>query len=287
LVRKINYDENPFLSQTALDVIEAKRLESYEEFQHIYLGVPLENNDQSLIKSSWIEAAVDAHIKLGINIEGKRVGSLDVADEGSDLNAFAIRHGILIESVDTWSGKGGDIYASTEQAFRYCDLNNLREFNFDSDGLGAGVRGDARIINEGRAIKIEVTPFRGSASVINANKDVEGLRIIKTRDIIERKNIDFFANYKAQSWYSLRLRFERTYRAVVHGEKYDPEMLISLNSKMQNLNTLKLELEPPVFGEGGSGKMKVDKAPDDQKSPNMADSVMMAFAPQEFRSSLF
>ena len=44
------------------------------------------------------------------------------------------------------------------------------------------------------------------------------------RDKIERTNKDTFKNFKAQSWWSLRLRFERTYRAVVHGEKFDEAM---------------------------------------------------------------
>lgn len=48
-----------------------------------------------LIPSDWVQAAVDAHIKLGIQPTGKRLGAMDVADEGRDKNAFSTRHGFL------------------------------------------------------------------------------------------------------------------------------------------------------------------------------------------------
>ena len=41
-----------------------------------------------LIPSEWVQAAVDAHIKLGIQPTGKRLGAMDVADEGRDKMPF-------------------------------------------------------------------------------------------------------------------------------------------------------------------------------------------------------
>jgi hypothetical protein len=35
-----------------------------------------------LIPSEWVQAAVDAHIKLGIEPTGQRLGAMDIADEG-------------------------------------------------------------------------------------------------------------------------------------------------------------------------------------------------------------
>ena len=63
--RHINFNENPFLSTTILKVIEAKRAEDEEEFRHIYLGEPLEDDEAVIIRRSWILAAVDAHKKPG------------------------------------------------------------------------------------------------------------------------------------------------------------------------------------------------------------------------------
>jgi phage terminase large subunit len=71
---------------------------------------------------------------------------LDVADEGIDLNAFAGRHGILLQHLKSWSGKNGDIYGTVIKTFDICETDGYEYFFYDADGLGAGVRGDARII---------------------------------------------------------------------------------------------------------------------------------------------
>ena len=85
LVRHINYDENPFLSSTMLRKINRLKRLDYEEYEHIYLGVAITDDDRVIIKMSWLEAAVDAHIKLGIKPKGiKRIG-FDIADDGPDL----------------------------------------------------------------------------------------------------------------------------------------------------------------------------------------------------------
>jgi hypothetical protein len=44
--------------------------------------------------------------------------------------------------------RGSDIYASVVKVFGFCDDFGIDEFRFDEDGLGAGARGDARVINE-------------------------------------------------------------------------------------------------------------------------------------------
>jgi phage terminase large subunit len=278
LVRKINYDENPFLSSTMLDVINAAKEEDYEHYAHIYLGVPLENNENALIKSAWIEAAVDAHKKLGINVTGARIGALDVADEGDDDNSFCIRHGVMVDDVLRWSGRGSDIFKTTQKAFNICDEYGLPIFKYDADGLGAAVRGDSVVINEQRGVKIETMPFRGSGEVMNKNKAIEGVSDSKIRDRMERTNEDYFQNFKAQAWWHLRTRFYATYQAVVNGVEIDENKIISLSSKMQELNQLKLELEQPMYKQSMSGKVMIEKTPDGCKSPNLADSVMMAFS---------
>jgi hypothetical protein len=41
-----------------------------------------------------------------------------------------------------------------------------------------------------------------------------------------------------------------------------------------------MQLSQPVFCQTVTGKMGVDKAPDETPSPDKADAVMMAFAPR-------
>lgn len=226
-----------------------------------------------VIPSAWVQAAIGAHTKLGIEPTGMRRGGLDVADEGIDKNAFAGRHGFLLDFLESWSGKGGDIYATVVKAFAICDERRYETFDYDADGLGAGVRGDARVINELRHAagtqQINDQPFRGSGPV----HDPEG-QMVK-----ERLNKDFFANAKAQSWWALRMRFQATYRAVVEGMSFDPDEIISLDSSLKELSLLTMELSQPTYTINAVGKVVIDKAPDGTKSPNLADAVMICYQP--------
>jgi hypothetical protein len=226
-----------------------------------------------VIPSAWVQAAIDAHLKLGIPITGSSRGALDVADEGLDKNAFAGGQGILLDVLEEWSGKGGDIFDTVQKAFLLCDANDYPSFEYDADGLGAGARGDARVINEGRRQRGEplrrAEPFRGSGEV----HDPDGEMVPK------RKNKDLFLNRKAQGWWSLRLRFQQTYRAVVEGMSVDPDSIISISSKLPNLQKLIMELSQPTYSINGVGKIVIDKAPEGTRSPNLADAVMIRFNP--------
>lgn len=225
-----------------------------------------------VIPNAWVQAAIGAHEKLGIEPSGARAGALDVADEGRDLNAFCVAHGILVESVDEWSGIGGDIFSTVQKAFNICDERELPSFKYDADGLGAGVRGDARIINDQRRTagrtRIEVETYRGSDAVFNPQgEDVKG-----------RKNEDIFANRKAQAWWSLRLRFQRTFRAVVEGKEFDSDEIISLSRDIPLLQKLVTELSQATYSINTVGKFLIDKAPEGTKSPNLADSVVIRYS---------
>lgn len=229
-----------------------------------------------VIPSEWVQAAVDAHIKLGITPSGERMGAFDVADEGKDKNAFASAKGVVLDFLDEWSGVGSDTFHSLTRVYGHCDDLGLTNFRYDADGMGGPIRGDARVLNEMRAAKQmsqkTANAFRGSGAVYRPEaEDVKG-----------RKNADYFMNYKAQSWNALRLRFRETYRAVVLGMDYDPSKIISLDAAslkaLGMLTKLISELSQPTWGPNTIGKMVVDKAPDDTKSPNLADAVMMLYS---------
>lgn len=240
-----------------------------------------------LIPAEWVNSAFDAHVVLGITPTGGRDGAMDVADEGIDKNAFGTKHGILLEEVEDWSGQGDDIFGSVEYAFSLADAAGLDGFRYDADGLGAGVRGDARVINEKRKEagrrQLAVTPFRGSGKVEDPKKQIPTATIGGNRDRIERTNEDFFYNAKAQGYWDLRVRFQRTHRAVqlvkAGGKNpYHPDDLISINSKMRNRTRLQQELSQPTYSPSTIGKIVVDKQPDGTKSPNLADVVMILYS---------
>ena len=123
-----------------------------------------------------------------------------------------------------------------KKAIDACHDLRLNTFYYDADGLGAGVRGDALVINEQNNLKripeIEANPFRGSGAVHNPEEEMVEARI----------NVDFFANLKAQMWWSLRIRFQNTYRAL-QGMNFDPDNLISLSKYWQKCRALIQKLQ--------------------------------------------
>ena len=228
-----------------------------------------------LIPAAWVKASFDAREKLGIGRSGEWALGFDVADEGKDKLAAVGGQGIEITVCEEWSGKQADIFVSTEKVFDICDQNEppIRRVKFDADGLGAGVRGDARVINGRRTGKILFEPYRGSDAVLDPERE----------DVPGRKNEDYFGNRKAQEWWRLRTRFLKTYRWVVQNKPCDPSEIISISTAMKNYQQLAAEVSQPTFRTKDDGKVIVEKQPGNdrterQPSPNKADALVIRFS---------
>jgi phage terminase large subunit len=236
------------------------------------------STEGALIPMIWVQSAVGALERLSIEPSGARCAALDIADEGRDRNAFAARHGQRLAFLASWSGKSRDIFSSVQQCFLYCDQLGYRSFRYDGDGMGAGVRGDARVVNGQRKSQglhwVDDVVYRGSAAPLDPDGEMTP----------GRKNKDFFANLKSQSWWSLRQRFQATHRAVAEGGEFDPDELISIAPDLDELQQLLQELAQPTYSINNAGKIVIDKAPAGFKSPNLADAVCIAFAPTNFGS---
>ena len=281
VVRKINYDENPFLSQTMLDIIEAKRLEDEDDYNHIYLGEPLEDDDQVIIKRSWLKAAIDAHVKLGIEPTGARRIGFDVADSGSDKNATVRSHGIVVQSTDEWRGREDELLKSASRVHR-----DARQYgasiNYDSIGIGAFCGSHFQALNEEMPDVEDViyTKFNAAGGVLSKDEPMD------EDELNSPLNKDFFANLKAQAWWDVARRFRNTYNAVHKGHEFDEDDLISLSSDCENLDRLIDELATPRKDEDNRGKVKVESKKDlakrDIPSPNLADAfIMCMFTPPD------
>jgi len=235
-----------------------------------------------VIPGAWVRAAIDAREHFGIAPAGKPGLAFDVADEGDDKNAIAETLGIEVLFTEEWSGKDSDTFASTEYVFSYCDENGIGEFDYDADGLGAGVRGDSRIINERRTAQrvrpIRAIGYRGSESVVDPDGIVEGT--IGLEGDKGRTNQDYFANHKAQSWWALRRRFQKVYRWRVEGIVCEPDEIISISSKDPEYQKLVAELSQATYKTNELGKIVIVKKKEGQKSPNRADAVVMRYAPK-------
>lgn len=243
-----------------------------------------------LIPAEWINAAVDLHKVIDMDLSGGRFASFDVADGGRDSNALTIRQGPLLYYGSPWTGRGSTIYKSVVRVANICDTAMAFWCRFDSDGVGAGVAGDGEEINKERKAnglkEIQFVPFHGGAAVVNPDDPV--ILSATSKGSETRTNKDFFENFKAQGWWNLRLMFEHCYRAR-NGESYNPAMLLSIQSSGlgRNLAKLIVELNQITFTQSKNGKVMIEKMPEGSKSPNLGDSTMMLYAPIERKHTFF
>ena len=232
-----------------------------------------------IIPFDWVQAAVGLHEKLKFTPTGKKLAALDIADVGRDKNALAARHGNLLTHLAMWSGQNSDLLATTAKAYMLCDEWGITELLYDADGMGAGMKGFDRAINEER-----VKPGadkRPSGKAIRASKfQGSGSPLFPERKVprTDRTAENFFQNRKSQAWYALRERFYNAYLASL-GRDHDADNIIYISRDLPLLSRLMPEISQPVWKPTATGKLLVDKTPDDVMSPNLADSVMMLFSP--------
>lgn len=280
IVRKINYTENPFLSQTMLDTIAEQEERDYDEFEHVYLGVPRNDDDRAIIKRSWLEAAIDAHVALGIEPTGVNRIGFDVADDGDDRNALVATRGIVVVHVEEWKGLENELLKSCGRVYSQASQRNA-EIDYDSIGVGASAGAKFQELNEGKRESIKFHKFNAGGKVLNPDREYAPGTL----------NKDHFANLKAQAWWGVADRLRMTYQAVREGVSVDPSDIISISSDCDYLEKLLSELSTPHRDFDPSGKVRVESKKDlakrDVKSPNLADAFVMAYAPREqFKQSL-
>ena len=271
VVRKINHDENPFLSNTSRKVIEAMRIEDPEKHKHVYGGEPMSDDERVIIKRSWIMAAIDAHKKLGISPSGSKRLGYDIADDGNDKNATVAAYGFLAMNVQEWQGQTDDLLGSCSRVHNQARAIQA-DIYYDNIGVGAFAGSKFRDLNKTTRARLRYKGFGAGEKIHKPDDEYEGIR-----------NRDYFSNLKAQAWWLVADRFRNTYNAVIRGETFTADKLIAINSGCENLERLIDELSTPRRDFDANGKVKVESKKDlskrHVKSPNLADAFIMAYSP--------
>lgn len=208
-----------------------------------------------VIPAMWVRAAV----LLDLAPSGSRVAALDVAAGGKNANVLIFRDGPVVYDPATWTGKNTtqtalDARDRTEQA-------DAQLLVYDVVGLGEGVRGTLDSLEH--QPRFVIRAFNGGES--------------PTEDVWPDKKTskEKFINARAEYYWKLRARFEKTYEYVVDGVKHPAEEMISIPDDP----TLIAQLSTPLCERTSTGKLKIESKEDMRArgvaSPDHADALMM------------
>lgn len=292
------WDENPLHTQQWYDDqksnYESKGLphKFAQEVERDYSGAV----QGVIIPSAFVLACMDAHKIIPDMEDGKWVGSLDVADptEGGngDLHAAGARKGVVLRYAEHW-GDGDTGVAARRTIGRLRQLSSNMDVQYDSVGVGAGVRTETNRLQslpendpERMPAGMRWVAWNAGSSVLNPDEEIIDRAPGDTGHITTNK--EQYANLKAQAWWQMRVRCEKTMKAIAAIKDglpcpYDPMELCSFDTASiptPVIAAIKKELSQPVRKKDiVSTKFTVDKKPPGTKSPNLADMIVMNYFP--------
>lgn len=212
-----------------------------------------------VIPASWVKAAIN----LKLPASGRKIGGYDVADEGANKNVLIARQGPVVYGVKHWRQMN-----TTQSAHRSADESEklgVEILNYDVVGVGAGIKGAYSAME--RQIGFKLVPINTGDSPTD------------TRWPDNESSKDKFINLRAEGWWTLRRRFEKTYEYVTQEIKHPVDELISVPNEPE----LIAQLSQPLWFRTETGKIKIEAKDQMRKrgvhSPDYADALVMAFIP--------
>ncbi len=216
-----------------------------------------------VIPNLWVMCAVE--LELTIRNDQPKIGGFDVAGGGVDKNAYPLRHDSTIIKIIQWHDS--DSVSATHEVVRLGTEDNIETLYLDPIGVGDGAVG---------TLRQNPPPFDWHG-VDSRNRPSDDFFEEEEKLCSEK-----FINKRAELWWKLRRRFEKTYEYVKKGVQHPHSELISIPNDPQLIS----ELSSPLFFYRDNGKLKIESKEDMRKrniaSPNMADAVVMCFAEEKY-----
>lgn len=190
LVIEINYDENPHCTNALRREAEECKKLSEKDYQHIWLGQPLDQSEDSVFSLADIENG-QRHAHPLAPGYGLRLGGFDIARFGDDKCADVIiqQMGALHWEeyhVDEWGER--DLNYSTGKILEITNQQNVEEAVIDEDGLGSG---PLDTLKRGRGLDY-FHGFRNLPFNFKDNKsygNVRTLNAFKTKELIQKGHL--------------------------------------------------------------------------------------------------
>ncbi len=221
------------------------------------------------IPAKYVKAAVGFAERMNVKPSGMTIAGFDPADddESSDAKGVIIRKGISVYFCEAW--KAGNVTESTRRVYGLCKDERVELLHYDSIGLGAGVKGEIKSLQEiNRKSK-----YKLKARGINVGKP-------PTKDAYYEEDklcTDMFANLKAELYTKLSRRFRRTWETVEGIKDHDFDDCISIPDDKE----LIAELSSFKTGHNEAGKVAIESKASLKKrgvmSPNKAEALAVSF----------
>lgn len=285
LIVVVNWRDNPWWNEAQ----EALRAWDYEhlpraKYDWIWEGKFNDSVENSLIMSEWFDACIDAHKVLGFEPKGARMSAHDPSDIGPDSKGFAFRHGSVV--LDVQEMEYGTVNEGCDWATGLAITHNSDSYTWDCDGMGCALNKQVADSFHGKHTVISI--FKGSEEVDQPDAVFEPTEKATIQGV--KKNKEALKNKRAQYYHELRKRVYKTYRAVVEKEYHDPDELISFDSSIKLLTSLRSEMCRLPVKPNGAGLFELYtketmKTKFKMKSPNLSDSVMMLMRTPNFNTA--
>ena len=215
------------------------------------------------IPSAWVQSAINMPLTRVLGLHS-RVAGLDVADEGVNKNVLIIRFGPAVYLIEDWSM--GNTTQTAYKARDICHRDRVSLLNYDCIGVGAGVGGTMASVDY---LNFKIQGINGGDSCDDK----------EWAEFDNRTSKQVFRNLRAQLWWSLRRRFEKTYERANGIADYPDDECISIPNHVE----LIAQLSQPLYRFNDSGlivlESKIEMKRRGVESPDYADALAYAFAP--------
>lgn len=219
-----------------------------------------------VIPAKWVQAAVNLDKRIRMPESKSVIASLDVADGGKNLNVLTLRRGCVVTEIHTRQ-EGGTTDTANWALDKALEAG-ARTLNYDVVGVGAGIAGT--YLARSREKDLGLT-----ANGINVGEQPTNVRWPDGKTSQEK-----FVNLKAEAWFTVRRRFEKTYEYVEDGVNYPVDELISIPDNP----TLIQQLSNVLYYATETGKIQIEKKDQLKRrgvgSPDHAESLILSFIPE-------
>lgn len=216
------------------------------------------------IPGNWVLAAVRREPRPVELRHGHRRAGLDVADSGNNENVLVCRVGPTVIRLETWSGL--NTTQTAHKAAELAEADDVDQMAFDSVGVGAGVSGTVE--STARPYDLAIIPVNWGKPPTPGFID----------DAPKLPNKERFLNQRAQFWWTVRRRFQKSWENATQGADWPDVDCIEI----PNDQTLIAQLSVLQWEKTQNGKVKLESKAHAKgrgvKSPDRADALVLAFA---------